>query len=253
MKGMVRRFAPPNPHSKSETEIMNMPELDFSILATLRKPTTRGRKVQNLIGRKFGRITPLGFLGLGSHGAKWLCRCDCGAFSIVTASKLLLGSTISCSCYRRNRLGNENRTHGQSHSKLHSLWGGIHSRCYNPKVKRYSDYGGRGIRVVERWHSFENFRDDVGVRPEGMTIERIDNNGDYGPDNFRWATRQEQSYNKRNNRLVTHNGETKCLAEWIVLSGLSRHIVTDGLNQGLTLAEIFKERGVSLAHTPVTV
>lgn len=222
-----------------------MPELDLTILTRLRKPLKLDPRVANLIGRKFGRLTPLGFLGLASHGARWLCRCDCGTFSIVVTSKLLNGSTVSCACYRRNRLGIQNRTHGQTHSKMHSLWSGIHSRCYNPKVKSYADYGGRGIRVVERWHSFENFRDDVGERPEGMTIERTDNNADYGPDNFRWATRSEQSHNKRNNRLVTHNGETKCLAEWIVISGLSEWVLTDGLNRGLSLAEIFKERDVA--------
>jgi hypothetical protein len=222
-----------------------MPEIDLSILTALRKPTNSGPKIKNLIGQKFNQLTPYGFLGLASHGARWLCRCNCGEFCIVNVAKLISGHTKSCGCHKLKLLIKRRRTHGQSHSKMHSLWGGIHSRCYDPNVERYRDYGGRGIKVVERWHNFENFRDDVGKRPEGMTIERIDNNGDYGPDNFRWATRQEQSYNKRNNRLASYNGKTKCVAEWIAISGLSRWVVTDGLNRGLSLDQIFKDRGVT--------
>lgn len=222
-----------------------MRELDFSIVSTLRKPNFggSGRQIQNLTGRKFDRITPLGLLGLGSHGAKWLCRCKCGTFSIVTASKLLLGSTHSCSCYRRGRLGDERRTHGQSHSKLHRLWGDIHTRCYNPNYDGWDNYGGRGIKVEERWHVFENFRDDVGEPPfPGASIDRYpDQNGNYGPDNFRWATPTQQSRNKRNNRLATCNGETKTLAEWVEVSGKSRWVITDALDRGVPLEELFSK------------
>lgn len=212
-------------------------ELDFSVIATLRHPTSRGRKIQNLIGKKFSRITPLGFLGLGNHGAKWLCRCGCGEFCIVDVSKLISGHTKSCGCYKIEALVLRRRTHGETKTRLFRLYSDMHTRCYNPNTTRYLDYGGRGIKVCERWHKFENFRDDVGQppSPDHQIDRHPDNNGNYGPDNFRWATRTEQARNKRNNRLITHNGETKCLAEWSEITGLSEWIITDSLNRGETL------------------
>lgn len=222
-----------------------MRELDFSIVSTLRKPRNNGigRQVSNLVGQKFGRLMPLGFLGLSSHGAKWLCRCDCGTFSIVLVSKLLAGSTISCACYRRNRLGNENRTHGAYKTRLYRLWSDMHTRCYNPNYDGWDNYGGRGIKVEERWHKFEHFRDDVSDPPfPGASIDRYpDQNGNYGPTNFRWATPTQQARNKRNNRLGTCNGETKSVAEWSEISGFGKWIITDALDRGIPLEELFSQ------------
>jgi len=108
------------------------------------------------------------------------------------------------------------RTTWIARNPLKNTWGGMIARCYSPKSINYSLYGGRGIRVCKRWReSYEAFVEDVGPRPTGMTIDRIDNDGDYGPGNVRWATKKEQSRNRRNNRLITAFGETKSSVEWV--------------------------------------
>lgn len=218
-----------------------MPDINFTLIASLRKPAKIDPRTVNLIGRKFGRLTPLGLLGFATHGAVWLCRCNCGAFSTPLGTKLLNDKTVSCACYRRNRLGDENRTHGETKTRLYRLYTDMHTRCYNPHSKAWGDYGGRGIKVCERWHKFENFRDDVGQppSPEHQIDRYPDNNGNYEPDNFRWATRTEQARNKRNNRLATYNNETKCVAEWSEISGLGKSVITDALNRGETLEYLF--------------
>lgn len=107
-----------------------------------------------------------------------------------------------------------NRKHGLYKSREYGVWNAMLSRCYNPKVVGYQNYGARGITVCRRWLAFENFYEDMGARPRGGTIERINNDGPYSPRNCRWATRQEQAQNKSNSRLLTHGGRTQTLAEW---------------------------------------
>lgn len=107
------------------------------------------------------------------------------------------------------------------------------TRYTNPKVKEYPDYGGRGIKVCERWHSFENFLTDMGERPPGMSIDRHPNNdGNYEPGNCRWATRTQQARNKRNSRLLTVNGVTRCVAEWAEIMGVRDSVIRDRLRGG---------------------
>lgn len=106
--------------------------------------------------------------------------------------------------------------HGMSGDPAYSIWCMIHERCRNPKVESYEFYGGRGIRVCERWSNFANFISDMGKKPEGRTIERDNVNGNYEPGNCRWATKQEQYFNRRDSLLLTAFGETKCAAEWLL-------------------------------------
>lgn len=124
--------------------------------------------------------------------------------------------------------------------KEYMVWKGIFSRCYNPTTKGYHRYGGRGIKVCERWRSFINFLDDMGERPEGMTLDRINNDGDYEPGNCRWATYQQQAQNKSTNVNITINGETHCLAEWSRRSGISDSVLRKRLNDGWDHNDLLK-------------
>jgi hypothetical protein len=119
---------------------------------------------------------------------------------------------------------------------VYHIWNSMRQRCNNPNSAPYRNYGGRGITICERWDSFNNFVEDMGSRPDGALLERKDNNGPYNKENCRWATRSEQNRNKRDNHLVTHNGETKCLAEWVERSGLNRRTLTKRLAHGWDFA-----------------
>jgi hypothetical protein len=209
-----------------------MPETNFTILKQLRKPISPDR-VNNLIGVKFTRVTPLAFLGMKRKaGAFWLCKCDCGIIWIVRASQLLNSRIKSCGCYNAEQ-PRQNFIHGLSGTRLYAIFRQMHRRCYNPKCDSYHNYGGRGIAVCERWHSFESFRADVGIPPSKThSIDRYpDKNGDYHPDNFRWATRTEQNRNTRSNRMVTINSETLSVAEWSERTGVSRAKIYDRLSR----------------------
>lgn len=122
--------------------------------------------------------------------------------------------------------------HGLADTPRYQVWQAMLNRCRNPNVKGYENYGGRGIRVCARWHVFENFIADMGERPEGMTLERKDPDGDYGPDNCIWASRLSQSRNRRSLVLITHKGETLCAAEWAQRLGIKSNTVRARLRAG---------------------
>jgi hypothetical protein len=116
----------------------------------------------------------------------------------------------------------------------------MNGRCYCTTDRYFMNYGGRGIRVCDRWHSFDDFLADVGERPHGMTLERINNDGDYGPDNWKWATRAEQNRNKRNNRVVEIDGRRMILAEWARITGISSNTIVSRLNRGVSPSEAIR-------------
>jgi hypothetical protein len=123
-------------------------------------------------------------------------------------------------------------------------------RCKNPKFSKFENYGGRGIRVCERWGRFENFLLDMGPRPEGTSLDRIDNDGDYTPDNCRWATREEQGRNKRNNKFLTFRGQIKTQAEWAEFMGLSRRLLEKRMARGWTVERALTQAKAGLTHSP---
>lgn len=184
-----------------------------------------------LEGRRFGRLTVVAFAEMGTHSrSKWLCLCDCGKQTVTWAYRLHNGRVRSCGCLHREMVAAQFRTHGATYTR--SSWCSMIRRVKEPWHPGYENYGGRGIKVCERWLSFENFLADMGHRPRGFTLDRVDPNGNYEPSNCRWATRSQQQRNRRRNRKETLNGETRLLIEWAELFHVPPNCVQKRINRG---------------------
>lgn len=169
----------------------------------------------DLTGRRFGRLVVLRNDGRNKWGrSQWLCACDCGVVKTISGNQLQSGNSVSCGCYQRDTAGARWKTHGQSGSRAYGIWTNMVKRCENVRCAAYRDYGGRGIKVCERWRSFEYFLADMGHPPDGMTLERMDRDGDYEPANCKWATRTEQTRNRKSTVTITYKGATKPIAQW---------------------------------------
>lgn len=157
----------------------------------------------DLTGLTFGRLTVLKRADRRSNvGALWLCACACGETSIALTLKLRRGLTVSCGCYRKESAGARARTHGQSRSGgAYRTWKEMRNRCNNPKATQFKWYGGRGVKVCPRWSSFELFLEDMGERPRGLTLDRVDNDADYTPENCQWLSPLEQTRKQKKNKL----------------------------------------------------
>jgi hypothetical protein len=178
-------------------------------------------------GSRFGRWVVLGW----AHGKPphYLCRCDCGTVKTVNADNLRRGKTNSCGCIQR--------THGKTNTPEYSVWREMLRRCDSNRAR----YGGRGIAVVPEWRSFEAFFRDMGRRPSpNHSLDRVDNDGDYGPGNCRWATPRQQSRNRSNNRLFTFRGKTMVLADWARETGINKNTLWGRIHRwGWSLEEAF--------------
>lgn len=200
----------------------------------------------DLTGRRFGRLVVESFAGCRLIGPsqtsnrQWLCRCDCGNVAVLLACNLGGKGTLSCGCLQKEMASQHNSTHGMVRSPEFNVWVRMRQRCTNPKSKDYPNYGGRGITVCERWmESFENFFTDMGLRPSSAyTLDRIDNSGNYGPGNCRWATRREQNLNTRQNRFLTYKGRTLTTSEWADVIGLPRKILHKRVHRGWSVERI---------------
>lgn len=170
------------------------------------------------LGRKFGLYTVIGDCKPKKYAHGYhpyvLCKCDCGTVKKVHLWNLEGNKTKSCGCLSAALLKERSSTHRMSLTPTHIAWKHMRQRCLSKTCNGYPSYGGRGIAICKRWDKFENFFKDMGVRPKGTSLGRIDNNGDYSPDNCRWETPIEQANNKRNNVFIEYDGKRMTMAQW---------------------------------------
>jgi hypothetical protein len=197
-------------------------------------------QIKEETGHKYGRLTVQSFACVKHRKAYWNCLCECGEKVTVIGTSLRNGGTKSCTCFRIDETVRRSIKHLHSiagaKTKAYTTWSNVKSRCTNPKSSHFEHYGRRGIKMCARWiDSFENFLEDMGDRPPGMTIERINNDGDYEPGNCRWASHKEQMNNTRGNRFLTFNGITKTISQWAISIGLHPNGLAKRLERGWTL------------------
>lgn len=180
-----------------------------------------GKRIE-MTGKRFGRLKVLSETGSDKWNTVcWLCLCACGQKVIVTGTHLRSGNTKSCGCLQKERISAVKTIHGQTGSRTYKSWTEMRVRCNNPNSKIYKYYGGRGIIICNRWNEFKNFFADMGERPENLSIERINNNKGYSPDNCKWGTRKEQARNSRHNHVITYQGKTQCMSAWAEELGIN--------------------------------
>lgn len=235
----------------------------------MRKGEVTGNKSPNhvaVIGRKFGMLLVLSERTKIEKGWKvdCTCLCDCGKTKVTPKSYLLRGAVISCGCTRRRpRVSNfkPQYKHRMFATKEWTAWKSMKARCTNPNNQEYHRYGGRGITVCLEWlNSFEVFYKDMGVKPEGFSLDRIDNNGNYCKENCRWATTRQQLNNKSTNVFVTYKGETKSASEFARQYGIKPDTLLGRLqNERWSLDDCFspvdrhrKRKPRRLTKTPLT-
>lgn len=169
----------------------------------------------DLTGKKFGKLTAVSQVGINKSGnALWLCKCDCGGETVAINSNLTRGNSTSCGCISREKTIIRNTKYSHSNHQLYKAWQGIQQRCNDSNCNIYRYYGGKGIKCCERWRDYEAFySDNILKYKKGLTIDRINTNGDYSPENCRWVSMLIQANNKSNNRIVTAYGYTASLAD----------------------------------------
>lgn len=192
----------------------------------------------NLIGKKFGLWTVESFHQKNSTGHEyWNCVCACGAKKQIRGYPLIKSETKSCGCLSKSLLHDRTFKHGHARTRHHSAsatyhcWSSMKSRCLNPDNKMYKYYGGRGINVCDRWMKFENFFVDMGEKPNGLSLDRINNDLGYFKENCRWATDDEQGGNKRNTRRIFHHGALRTIRELSALTGICRETIVSRIYQ----------------------
>ena len=192
-------------------------------------PRCAGRRdPEPRVGQVFGKWTVIGAVIKVDRRKRCLCRCECGAERLLLMQSLNSGASTQCrSCQSRGNT--TRRTHNRTRTTEHNIWCAMRRRCNKPQTQTYRRYGGRGIRVCDEWNAprtgFQAFFRDMGARPSAEhTLERVDNDGDYTPENCRWATRTEQARNRSTSALVEIDGETKTIAEWCEEAGIPQYL-----------------------------
>ena len=207
-------------------------------------------KASEVIGKRFGRLVVIKIDHIPGFGSAVICKCDCGNEKTVKHFNLLHGSTKSCGCLWKQKI----TTHGSTDTRVYGIWRGMKSRC-RPNSRNHVNYYDSGIEVCKRWQKFENFYADMGDPPEGLTLERVDNNKGYSPDNCVWDTYEAQENNKRNNHRITAFGKTQTLTQWckeyrLPLNTLKNRIVRAKMKpEDALMASLYKQqRGVKYGN-----
>lgn len=198
---------------------------------------TDGRFI-DLTWKRFGML--IGLMRAPNDGNKhscWLFRCDCGATKVIRSQSVRIGNTISCGCFMAQSVAIRHTTHGLSKDPCYQVWHAMMSRCYDEENSNYKNYGGRGISVCERWKTMELFISDNSPRPEGMSIDRINVNGNYEPGNVRWATDEMQNRNRRDSMNVMFDGQEMPATHASIRLGGSTALISSRLKKGWTLEE----------------
>lgn len=196
-----------------------------------------------MIGKRFHKLTVIEEIHGNGKGVQWKCLCDCGITKIFPRRAILKGTTKSCSCHKIGLLkGNKyGFIHGGTGTGAFKSWTSMHCRCLKPNDPGYHRYGGRGIQICERWlNNFENFFADMGERPKGTTLDRKDNDGDYSPDNCRWADKFTQDNNKSTNIPIIYKGKKQTMAQWARELGLPINALKGRKKMGWPIKDIFE-------------
>lgn len=200
---------------------------------------SRSSRAIELTGRKFGRWTVIKRAPSRTRSARWSCACECGTVRAVLGCELTRGKSSSCGCFNRELTSKRSSNHHMCKTATWRSWNAMFDRCYNSNNKSFASYGGRGISICVRWHTFDNFLEDMGICPNGLSLDRYPNfNGNYEPGNCRWATKQEQSNNRRDNRRVVLNGELLAIGVLAERHGMSRELISSRHRRGWKVEEL---------------
>lgn len=198
-------------------------------------------KFEDLTNQKFGRLTVIKRFKDESKKTKWECLCDCGNTKTIDGSNLKNGHTKSCGCY----LKEFNASHNMYKTKIYAVWSSMKRRCNckNKNSKYYKNYTARNIKLCDEWNDFLTFYEWAikNGYQEGLTIDRIDNNGDYTPENCRWITNLEQQNNKRNNHFIEYNNEVHTIAEWSRILGIKYSTLANRIQKGYDIEKVFEK------------
>lgn len=219
--------------------------VDATTARQCNKMAVRGT-FDDLTGRRFGRLAVKSYVGRDTKRSTvtlWLCVCECGTSRIVRACNLRSGHTTSCGCYRTELAKRTGRSfwqkhgHAGRHTATYRTWNKMKNRCLDPNDTNFPRYGGRGITVCEQWLDFRGFLADMGDRPEGTSIDRIDTNGNYEPSNCRWASLLTQANNTRANHVIEHEGVRHTASEWARITGIAASTITTRIRRGWSVSE----------------
>lgn len=195
---------------------------------------------KQVLGKKFGRLEAIKAVGKGNRGYVYLFKCDCGQTKEIFGSLVTTGRIQSCGCLRSEVVSQKNRTHNKSKLGAYKSWRAMKTRCNNSNADCFKNYGARGITYDESWEDFEKFYADMGDRPEGMTLERINNNLSYSKDNCVWATHFEQNRNTRQNVILEKEGKRMCLTDWAKELGVPYPTLQDRVRRGWSTAQVLQ-------------
>lgn len=201
--------------------------------------------VQSLIGHKYNQFTVLAYAGFQKGKTCWVCQCECGSQKVIRGNNLRTGTSRNCGCVRRKKITERCTKHGMAtkanRSFEYGVWAGMLTRCKNPENPLYRNWAGKGVKVCQEWQSFENFHRDMGNSPSKKhSLDRINSNGDYCPENCRWADRTTQNNNRRDNIRVSWQGRTWTITELATFVGVPRKLLAQRISNGWDLEKALR-------------